>query len=108
MTRGFPLRSSVFVRGGKWRPDASSPPKYGHRCVQFRWSADGGGVITPRITHFTSTLAQRSQTSGSTDVIISLMEFNSGTIQTLPFGDNITIVVQNITTTYGISWNIPR
>jgi len=26
MTRGFPLYSSVFIGGGKWRPDASSPP----------------------------------------------------------------------------------
>ena len=59
-------------------------PYYGHRCVQFRWNADGGGVVTPRITYITWTLALRSHTSGPTGVIMSLNEWSSGTIQTLP------------------------
>ena len=69
--------------------------------------------MTPRITHITSTLALRSHTSMQTGVIMLLTECNSGTIQTLMFGDNVTIELQNVTATSDISgtsvsWNIPR
>ena len=47
----------------------------------------------------TSTLAPRSHKSGPTGVIMSLTEYNSDTIRTLPFEDNSTIELQNITAT---------